>query len=187
GELVLAEPRGDDEGADIILERAFERRDEVGKREIRPALALRRLLAQPVKDSNRFLSGLVGKQHDVVAHAVRGPESDRRRRGEWALGNEASQHLLRVLIKAARGDAVFLVAENRRKLPRKLPGRKERRPIDVVDELGERIIGEQLRAEKARPRRRIAGPVEFRRVRPRRFERKALPILVLARVRGGDL
>ena len=186
-QIILAQSRGDDERADVILDCALDRGDEIGQREIGPALALCRLLAQAVQDRDGFLAGFVGEQRDVVADAVRGPEADRGRGAERALVDEALQHRPRVLIKTARRDAVFLVLENRRKSSRELPGRKKRRPVDVVDELAERVIGKCLGAEKARPRRRIARPVEFGRILPRRLEREPMPVLVPARVRGGDL
>ena len=141
-QIILAQPRGDDERADVILDRALDRGDEIGQREIGPALALCRLLAQAVQDRDGFLAGFVGEQRDVVADAVRGPEADRGRGAERALVDEALQHRPRVLIKTARRDAVFLVLENRRKFARQLPGSEERRPVDVIDELVQRIIGE---------------------------------------------
>ena len=77
---VLAEARGDCEGADIVGKRACARRHEIGERHIGAALAARQLLAQRVQHRDRLAARLVGEQQDVVAFAVRRPESDHRAR-----------------------------------------------------------------------------------------------------------
>ena len=90
-------------------------------------------------------------------------------------------------IEAARGLAELGVVEDGGKVARQLPGGEERRPVDVVDELGERIVVEHPRAEEARPRRHVvARPVELERVGARGRQRQPLLVLLAARMRRGD-
>jgi hypothetical protein len=62
GDHVLADPGGDDEGADVVLPAGILRRDEVRKRHIGAALAPRQLLAQGVEHER-----LICRHLDVVA------------------------------------------------------------------------------------------------------------------------
>ena len=98
-----------------------------------------------------------------------------------------AQHRLRVVEERARRRADLLVVEEQRIGALDLPGREERRPVDVGDELGDRIVAERPRAEEARPRRRVRGPVDREAVGARLDERDAPLVGESARVALRDL
>ncbi len=101
--------------------------------------------------------------------------------------DDSRQHRLRVVEQRARRGAEFVVVENRRILSGQLPGREERRPVDIGHELGEPDVGERRGAERARLGRQIAAaPVEFQRVAARGGERDAALLLFAARMAVGD-
>src|SRR5438094_564474 len=78
------------------------------------------------------------------------------------LGCDALEHRLGVVEQAARGRSVLRVIEDGGKLADQLPGGEERRPVDVVAKLGDRIIVKHARADEARPRRDVVSrPVEL--------------------------
>ena len=104
---VFAEAGGDGEGADVIAQAAGARRDEIGERDIGAAFAAGELLAQRVQRRDRRFSGLVGKEENVVAVAVRRPQADHRTRCEPAFGNHSRQHGLRIGVETARRFAQF--------------------------------------------------------------------------------
>ena len=110
------------------------------------------------------------------------------RGAEPALRDDPLEHLLRVGEQAARRLADFGVVEDRRKFAGELPGGEERRPVDVVDELGDRNVGEHAacRETAARGGTIVAGPVELERIGARVGERQPLLVLFAARMRGGD-
>ena len=64
---VLLDAGGDHEGADIVALAARGGGDEIGERDVRPAVAPRELLAQRVQGRDRLGARLVGEQLDVVA------------------------------------------------------------------------------------------------------------------------
>ncbi len=64
-DLVLADAGRDDEGADVIA--VSLRRDEIGQRDVGPALAAGQLLAQGVQRGERLAAIGVGEHLDVVA------------------------------------------------------------------------------------------------------------------------
>ncbi len=69
-----------------------------------------------------------------------------------------------------------------------LPGRKERRPVDEIDQFRDRIIGKRLAAEECRLRRPVsARPVELGRIAARGDERQPHLVGLRARVRRGQL
>ena len=184
---LFADAGGHREGADVVGKPARARRDEIGERHIGAAFAARELLAQRVQRGDRLAARFVVENQNVVALAVRRPQSDHRIGAEPALGDDLAQHRLRIGEQAARRFADHLVVEDRGIFAVELPGGEERRPVDEVDELGDRQIGEVLRAEKFWHRRPvIAGPVEFQRIGARVGERQPLLVLLAARVRRGD-
>ena len=112
-----------------------------------------------------FRAGVVGEQFDVVAHGVRRPEAENRRGAEPSLRHDLVEHLARVVVEAARGVADDLVVEDRREFAGQFPGREERRPVDELDQLGDRIILDHARADEATASAaRMLRPVELERV-----------------------
>ena len=93
---------------------------------------------------------------------IRRPEADHRGRAEPVLRDDLVEHRVRILVERTRRFAELLVVEDRGELAGQLPGLEERRPVDVVDQLGERIILEHARAEEGRLRRTVIRPVERR-------------------------
>ena len=77
GALVFAVAGRHGERADVVRDAGFERRDEVGEREIRVARVARELLAQRVQRRERTLPPLVRVEDDVVDHAVGRPDAQR--------------------------------------------------------------------------------------------------------------
>ena len=142
GDLVLADAGRDGEGADVVGNAALARRDEIGQRDIGAALALRRAAgaacaarrsaASRVSSANSTMSSpsaLAGQKPTTALRAAASCSPTMR-----------SQHRLRVGEQLARRGAVLRVVEDRRIVAGQLPGLEERRPVDVVDQLGERII-----------------------------------------------
>ena len=120
--------------------------------------------------------------------ACRRPEAERRARREPALGDDLVQHGARIVEERARHLPEFGVVENGGIFALQLPGREERRPVDVVDQFGDRIIGERPGAEERRLRRHVsARPVELGRVGARGGKRQPHLVGLRARVRGGEL
>ncbi len=68
------------EAADIIGNAAIGRGDEIGKRYIRTAVTLGKLLAQREEGRQFFFTAFVRKQPDIVAHGIGRPEADHRAR-----------------------------------------------------------------------------------------------------------
>ncbi len=148
GDFILADAGGDGEGADVVGKAALARRDEIRDRCVGAALALGQLLAQTVHHRDRNAARLVGVNLDVVALGIRRPEAESGARGKPALGDDLLQHRLRVFIKRARCLAVFFVVKNGGEFAFQFPGLEERRPVDVVDKLSDRIVRQHLGAEE---------------------------------------
>ncbi len=118
-----------------------------------------------MQHGDRLAPRLVGKDQNVVALRIGGPEPGDAGCPQPLLLHDAAQHRLRIGEQAARGRSVFFVIEDRRIFALELPGREERRPVDERDQLGDRIIREHAGAEEARARRLIgARPIELERV-----------------------
>ena len=76
-----------------------------------------------------------------------GQKPDDRVGRQTPLADEPLEQRQRVAVEVARGRAQPRVVEDRRVGAAHLPGREERRPVDEVDELGERVV-----VERPRPR-----------------------------------
>ena len=98
---------------------------------------------------------VVGVELDVVADAVRRPEPDDRRRREQPLVDDPVQQRQRVRVeRRARPRPTTGSSRIAGYRPVQLPRREERRPVDPVDELVERVVVDRPHAEERRPRRR---------------------------------
>ena len=89
-----------------------------------------------------FCAAVVGIDHDVVAFGIGRPEADGGLRLEPVLLDDEVEHLAGVVIERARDFADLGIVENGGKAPGQFPGLEERRPVDVVGEFGEIVIGE---------------------------------------------
>ncbi|MPL88384.1 hypothetical protein SDC9_34404 [bioreactor metagenome] len=172
GDFLLLGARRHHEAADMVGH--ARRADEIGKRHVRPALALAGLLAQRVQGGKRRLAVLAGEQPDVVALGIRRPEAHHRLGVEPLLGDDAVKHRLRVGEQRARRRALLLVLEDARIDALQLPGLEERGPVDIARDLGQIPVGQNPGAQEARRRRGIARPVDRQRIRPRLGQRQAL-------------
>src|SRR5690606_13248934 len=92
-----------------------------------------------------------------------------------------------VVEEGAGGGTDLLVVEEKRVGTLDLPGREERRPVDIGDELGDRIVAEDARPEEGRPRRAVAGPVDREAVVARLLERDPALLRHAAGMALGDL
>ena len=187
GDDVLADPRGDHEGADVIRYAACCGRDEIRQRRVEAALALFQLLAQRVEGGDLLRAAVVGIDGDVIADSIGRPEADRRLRLEPVFLDDEVEHLAGVGIERARHLADLLVVENRRKTPGQFPGLEEWRPVDVVGQFGEVVIPERPDAEKSRPLRRRFCKVDADRVGAGGAEFQPLLVGLGAEMRRGDL
>ena len=134
-----------------------------------------------------FGSPFVAVDEDVVTLGIGRPEAEHGAGAEPALRCNAVEHRLGVVEQAARRLAIFRVVQDRGKLAGELPGGEERRPVDVVAKLRDRIVLQHPRPQEGRLLRDvIARPVELQRVGARILERKPLLGLLAARMRGGD-
>src|SRR5678815_789974 len=77
-----------------------------------------------------------------------------------ALANDAPEHFLCLAEELARGLPYDRILQDFRVWSGELPGLEERRPVDVVDELGERIVAHCRYAQLARRGRDVALPVD---------------------------
>ena len=178
---------GDDEGADIIGLAAALGRDEIGEREIGPAVAAQQLLAQREQRGELFAARFAGVEADVVADGIGRPEADDGLRTEPALGDDLLQHDLRVLEQAARRRALFRILEERRIAALQVPGLEERRPVDSSRRVRRhhRIVNVRV-PRKRRFRRNIGLPVAFQRIGAGAGERQALLVGLAAPMGFGD-
>ena len=125
------------EAADVIGDAGLLRRDEIGERSVGAVAGriTRDLLAQRVQASRAWYAARSsGVELDVVADAVRRPETDHRICRHPFLGDHALQQRLRVCEQLLGLRANLVVIEDRRITPGQLPGLEERRPIDVRNE-----------------------------------------------------
>src|SRR5262249_39846583 len=140
----LLEPSRHDETADVILNPAFDRRDEIRQRHVRPSVTLRGLLTQRIEGSKFFLAPLVLEQPDIVTDAARRPESDDGMGAEPFFRNDLIEHGLRIRIERTGGLALFLVFKDRGEAALEPPGLEERRPVDIAGKLREIVVLEFL-------------------------------------------
>ena len=134
GEMLLdAMARRHREAADpVVLGR-----DEVGEAHIGAALPLGDLLAQ---EGHAHFT-LIGLDQHVVALAAAGPERGDAARGQPFLGDDGVEHRLRILEEVARALSDDRIVEDRGVIARQFPGAEERRPVDIVAQVGQIPVG----------------------------------------------
>ena len=137
---LLADTGGDRESADIVGQSAGARRDEIGKRDVGAAFTAGKLLPQRMQCRNRLHPRFVGEDQNVVAFAVRRPQSEHGAGLEPSFAGDLLEHGLRVVEQAARRVADCGVVEDRRIFAVEFPSGEERRPVDEVDELRDRNV-----------------------------------------------
>ena len=140
--VVRAEPGRDRERADVVGPAAVLGRHEVGHGPVGDALAVLALLAQRVQRRRHGLAGLVGVDLDVVADRVGREQAEDAVGAQPLLLDELVEHPLRVLVELGRGLTGRRVVEDVGEAALHLPGEEERTPVDVVAQLGDRVVVE---------------------------------------------
>ena len=108
------------------------------------------LLAQAVPSERSLAAALVGPQHDVVAHAVGGVQTDDCMGLQPAAFDEALQHALAVAEHTLCFCAHHLVFQNGREGASQIPGLEERAPVDEGLQLGQIKVFEDPLADELR-------------------------------------
>src|SRR5262249_44526892 len=118
-----------------------------------------------MQNRDRLAPRLVGGEVDIVVLRVGPAKTEDSVRPEPMLGHNPVQQSARIVIPRTCGRAAFFAILTGGEFSRQLPGRKKRRPIDVIDQLVDRVIAQNLRSEKAWFWRLVgAGPVELERI-----------------------
>src|SRR5947207_10771550 len=93
------------------------------------------LLTQKIKRGDFFSAGVVSVNMNVVADGVCGPKSVNAARDEEIFRCNALEEFLCIIKKFARFFAHLWVVKDRRVTPAQFPRMKERRPVDVFDQI----------------------------------------------------
>ncbi len=139
-DLVFAHSGRHDEATQVVGDAARPWCDEIGQRHIGAALATGELLAKRVQRRDRLVARLVGVDLDIVALGIGGPEADDAAGRKPVFADDAVEHRRSIIEQRPRGSPVFVVVEDRRIFAGQLPGREERRPVDIRHEVGQRKI-----------------------------------------------
>src|ERR1700736_5040910 len=126
------------ETADVILLRRSLttgcRRNEVGQTVVRLTGRFLHLLSKKIEGCQFFPTFVVGKKIDIIAPAVRRPETVNTAGNERFLANDLLQQLLRVVEELARLLSDCWIIKDRRVPATQFPGMKKRRPVDELHE-----------------------------------------------------
>ena len=119
---------------------AVQRRREVGQRQVRPAVGPGHLLAQRVQPGQLRPSAPRRPRARCRRRASSRPARSRPTPSARSRPSSTTrrEHGLGVVEEVARGGAHLGVVQDVRVAPAQLPGGEERRPVDALDELGER-------------------------------------------------
>ena len=134
-------------------------RNEIGQRVVRLTGWLVGLLAKLMQSRYLFIALRAEHNDIVIAALIRWPEADNTARVEQFLINNALKHRLGVFEQVGCGFADHFVFENTREFTRQFPRHKERRPVDVIHQLGQIEIFVNAQAELVWLRRMIVRPV----------------------------
>ena len=139
----------DGERPDVVRQASLRGGNEVGQRDVRAARRLLHLLPQRPERGEAVAAIVVAPHRDVVVvHGVGGPEPDDGVRLQPVLAHDPLEQCQRVTVEVARGRTDLRVVQDRGVQPFQLPRREERRPVDPLDELGERVALEGTHAEE---------------------------------------
>ena len=116
---------------------------------MRLARRLALLLAQEAQRRRHLRARRVRVDLDVVADRVGREQADDRAHLQPALRDELLQHAPRIGVQVARRLADDRVRQHVRELAGELPRVEERHPVDVAEQLVERIVVEALHARHA--------------------------------------
>ncbi len=146
--------------ADVIGHAAGLRSYVVRQTLMRLAFRLALLLAQKGQSRQHPRTLLVRVHLHIVADGIRGKQTDHGARPQPALSDDLLQHEPRVRIQIARGLAHDGIRQHLGELSGELPGVEERHPIDVSEQLPQRIVIEAMHPGRPRPSRREGRPFD---------------------------
>src|SRR6516165_599484 len=180
----------DRESTQIIVYRlsltAVRRRDVIRETMIELSRRLLHLLTQKIKDGELFSPRLISVEMNVVTDGVCGPKSVNTARDQQIFGGNALKEFLCVIEKFARFFADLWVIKNRRVTAAQFPRMKERRPIDVFDQIapGDRYFFRAINPhpEKFRFRWDVPIPIDRCSIGTRLLKRQQLLLLCFGRV-----
>ncbi len=110
----------------------------------------------------RHIAAIIGIDlYVIIIGAVRSPKTDHGFRLKPFFIDDTYQNFLCVPVKRPCRFPNFFIIENIRIPASKLPGLKERRPIEAINKLAEIIGTEIFHAKKVGSRRLITRPVNF--------------------------
>ena len=117
---------------------AAHRRNVIRETMIELSGRLLHLLTQKIKRGDFFSAGVISVNMNVVADGVCGPKSVNAARDQEIFRCNALEEFLRIIEKFARFFAHLWVVEDRRVTATQFPRMKERRPIDIFDQIAHR-------------------------------------------------
>ena len=176
------------ESADPVRHARILRRDEVGQALVGAAGRLLVLLPQVVPGHRNRASVRVVIDFDVVAvHARCRVQAKHAVCGDPFFAHDALEHFQRFGVQLARGFADHRIFENLRVRAGKLPGLEERRPVDIGNQLFQRIVAQHCEPRRARCRRLAGRPVGGEAKAPGFGDRQQRPGAFFVPVLGADL
>src|SRR5205814_7170574 len=96
------------------------------------------LLTQKIKRGDFFSAGVISVNMNVVADGVSGPKGVNAARDQEIFRCKALEEFLCIIEKFARFFAHLWVVEDRRVTATQFPRMKERRPVDILDQIAHR-------------------------------------------------
>src|SRR5438874_1877356 len=143
---VLFDPQagGDGERAEVVAHPAWPRRHVVGQTLVRLAVGLALLLAQEIEPRQQLIARLAAIDLHVVADGVGREQAHHGAHAQPALRDERLEHAARVGVQVAGRLTDHRIAQNVGESAGELPGVEERHPVDVAEQLAQRIVLEAL-------------------------------------------
>src|SRR5215468_5665499 len=136
------------------------------------------LLTQKIKCGDFFGPSVISVEVNIVTDGVCGPKSTNATRDEKIFRCNAFKEFLRIIKKFARLFADLRVFEDRWVTATQFPRMKERRPVDIFDQIAhrDRYFSRSINAhsEKFGFGRRVATPIDQRSICARLLERQQL-------------
>ena len=139
----------DGERPDVVRQTTVHRRHEVGQRNVRAPGRLLHLLPQRPERGQAVAPLVVAPHRDVVVvHGVGGPEPDDGVRTQPVFAHDPVEQCQRIAVQVARRRTDLRVVQDRGVQALQFPRREERRPVDPLNELGERVALEGMHAQE---------------------------------------
>src|SRR4029077_12762823 len=159
------------ERAEVVAHPAGPRGPVGGETLVRLAVGLALLLPQESEPRQYLIARFAAVDLHVVVYRVGGEQAQHGAYAEPALRDERLEHAARVGVQVAGCLADHRIGQNVGESAGELPGVEERHPVDVAEQLAQRIVLETLYTRHARRRRRVRRPVDGAAVGARRSQR----------------